>query len=196
MTFFGPSVAWIIATLVGAFVQAFLTRAVVANVEGERADFGDCIATGFRFSLPVLAIGLLAKIGMGIGLVLLIIPGIMAAVIWSVAIPAAVVERTGVIGSFGRSRDLTRGSRWKVLGLILVALVAYSLFSGLLAVFGLAFWSGPRSIAPISTAALAANILSGTLGSLLWGTIQPSLYFELRHATEGNGMDSLEDIFA
>jgi hypothetical protein len=32
--------------------------------------------------------------------------------------------------------------------------------------------------------------------NLLWGTIQPSLYIELRQAKEGGSIDSLEEVFA
>ena len=31
---------------------------------------------------------------------------------WWVYIPAIVVESKGIIGAFGRSRELTRGRRW------------------------------------------------------------------------------------
>jgi Membrane domain of glycerophosphoryl diester phosphodiesterase len=39
---------------------------------------------------------------------------------WWVYIPAIVIESQGIIAAFGRSRELTRGRRWHILGLILI----------------------------------------------------------------------------
>ncbi len=53
-------------------------------------------------------------------MVLLVVPGIIVALMWSFVTPVLVVERTGLIDTFQRSRDLTRGHRWALLGLIVV----------------------------------------------------------------------------
>ena len=51
---------------------------------------------------------------------------------WSVALPAGVIERAGVLGSLRRSRDLTRGHRWASLGVLMsILLVDGALFSAL-----------------------------------------------------------------
>ena len=42
---------------------------------------------------------------------------------WWVYIPAIVVEGKGIIEAFGRSRELTRGRRWHLLGLILIVVI-------------------------------------------------------------------------
>src|SRR6266403_470427 len=49
-------------------------------------------------------------LGIGIGFLCLIIPGILLALMWSLTIPVAVVEGTGLVGSVQRSADLTKGS--------------------------------------------------------------------------------------
>jgi uncharacterized membrane protein YeaQ/YmgE (transglycosylase-associated protein family) len=45
-----------------------------------------------------------------------------------------------------------------------------------------------------------ANIVTGVITSLilnlLWGTIQPALYIELREAKEGGSIEHLEQVFA
>jgi hypothetical protein len=38
--------------------------------------------------------------------------------------------------------------------------------------------------------------LVGTIFNTLWGTIQPSLYVELRQWKEGDRMENLEQVFA
>jgi len=53
--------------------------------------------------------GLLAGIAIGLGLLLLIVPGLYLLTIWLVIIPAIMLEGCGVSESFGRSHELARG---------------------------------------------------------------------------------------
>jgi hypothetical protein len=39
-------------------------------------------------------------------------------------------------------------------------------------------------------------MILGTIFNVLWGTIQPSLYVELRQAKEGESSESLAQVFA
>ena len=59
-------------------------------------------------SLIVFAI--LSGIAVGIGFILLIIPGLYLMTIWSVGAPAIVAERRGALEAFGRSHDLVRAT--------------------------------------------------------------------------------------
>lgn len=120
--------------LVGIF-QAAVVYGVVSDLNGRRSRFGDLLSTGLRFALPAVAISVIYGLVMGLGFVLLIVPGLMIATAWIVALPAEVVERTGIMAAFSRSGDLVRGNRWRILGLlalyfaaaILVALVMFAL---------------------------------------------------------------------
>jgi hypothetical protein len=73
-----------------------------------------------------------------VGLILLIIPGLILYAIWFVAVPACVVERLGPWTSLRRSRDLTKGHRWKLCGLALLPIIP-----SLGITFGLATAAGP-----------------------------------------------------
>ena len=50
----------------------------------------------------LLAITLLFAVGVMIGFVLIIVPGLVLLTFWSVVVPVEVLERRGVIGSFAR----------------------------------------------------------------------------------------------
>lgn len=186
--------SWLVGIAIYTVLQGALTRATVAENEGQVASFGDCIAAGLRVFLPLIGVGLIYAIAIGIGWFLLIVPGILVMIIWSVAAPALVVEREGVMASLSRSSELTKGSRWKILGLFLVLLVIYLLVSMALGLVGLA--ANPAATAPFGVVNLIATAITALVFNLLWGTIQPSLYVELRQAKEGDSADHLAQVFA
>jgi hypothetical protein len=115
---------------------------------------------------------------------------------WSVAAPTIVVERVGVFEALGRSRELTRGARWKILGTFLVLLVIYWLLSIVLGFVGLKMYGAAGAAPGLTTANLIGSIVLGTIFNVAWGTIQPSLYVELRHWKEGDSVQALHDVFA
>jgi hypothetical protein len=188
-------VSWMVSIVLSAIVQGALTRATVAENEGNRASFGDCIAAGLRVLLPLIGVGLIFGFAMTIGFILLVVPGILVMVIWSVAAPALVVERDGILQSLSRSAELTKGSRWKIFGLFLVLLVIYLLVFAVLGVVGLKSMTAAAA-GGFSLFNLLASTVTAWVFNLIWGTIQPALYIELRQSKEGDSVENLEQIFA
>src|SRR5215211_4657425 len=115
--------------------------------------------------------GILAAIGIGIGLVLLIVPGLILITIWAVVAPAIVVEGAGVIEAFGRSRDLVRGNGWPVFGAIVIAY---------LIVLGVSFVTAGVGDAIADD---AGHVILGTIGDILAAPIlalvASALFFDL-----------------
>jgi uncharacterized membrane protein len=186
--------SWILAAVIGAVVQGALTRATVADYEGHRASFGECIAAAVRVLLPLIGAGLIFAVAIMIGMFLLVVPGIIIMLMWSVAGPAIVVEHDGVMRALSRSAELTKGFRWKILGLFLVLLVVYMLLFVALGVVGLR--AMPAMGQGFDASYLIANVITAIVINLLWGTIQPALYLELRQAKEGGSLQDLEQVFA
>ena len=112
----------IVIGVVGYFwVQAALVE-LVRDVRDGRAD--RTIAETYRAVQPrlgtVVAAGILAAIGIGIGFVLLIIPGLFLLTIWSMLVPVIVIENRHAGESFTRSREVVRGNGWSVFGLLII----------------------------------------------------------------------------
>ena len=63
----------------------------------------------------LIALMLTMGAGIGIGLVLFIVPGVYLALRWSLAIPVAVLEQETIGRALSRSGDLTEGSRLRIL---------------------------------------------------------------------------------
>ena len=110
----------VIPMIVNALTQATIIYGTFQDLRGQRASIGDCIARGLGSIVPVIIGSILLALGVGVGFMLIIVPGLILIVMWWVYIPAIVVESKGIIGAFGRSRELTRGRRWHVFGLIML----------------------------------------------------------------------------
>lgn len=68
----------------------------------------------------LVGLGLISGIGILVGLILLIIPGIYLMVRWSAAVPALIAEEAGVYDSLGRSAAAVEGRFWHVFAAMLV----------------------------------------------------------------------------
>jgi hypothetical protein len=111
--------------IAGAFwLQGTLIEAV-RDVRDGRADVS--VGATFERVLPVLnrvvLAGILLGLAIGIGFLLLIVPGLVVLTLWIFVIPAIVLENRGVGESFGRSRELVRGNGWNVFGVIVLTFV-------------------------------------------------------------------------
>src|SRR6185312_8381222 len=131
-------VSMVVNTAAMIFVIQTLTYGTVQGLRGRSVSIGDCLVQGGR-RLPVgIVIGFLAYVGIVLGAVLLIVPGIILFTMWSVALPANTVERTGILASLSRSQELTRGRRWRVFGTVLVPILISAVTSWLLmGIFGI-----------------------------------------------------------
>ena len=99
--------------------------------------------------LPLIGAGILAGIGIVIGLLLLLVPGLILLTIWSVIAPVIVVEHSGVIDAFGRSRALVKGNGWQVFGVILVVFLITAIVSFVLRAIGVGISDILRDARPL-----------------------------------------------
>jgi hypothetical protein len=114
-----------IGSIVTLVLTAFFTGMVVMLVrdlqDGHRdSSLGELFSSVTPVFVPVIVVSILFGMGVAIGLVLLIIPGLILLTIWAVAIPVTVIERPGILRAFGRSRELVKGNGWQVFGTILL----------------------------------------------------------------------------
>jgi hypothetical protein len=138
---------------------------------------------------PVVALFLLQSLGLALGGVLFIVPGVLAYLSWMAAGPALVIERIGILAALRRSRALTMGSR----GRILVALLLYMAIV-------LGFWS-PELLARhfIPDAYWPITIYSGAVqifAVVLVTGFTAAVYAELRRIREGLPETGLAEVFA
>jgi hypothetical protein len=172
-------IALAVGTIAGTLYQGTVVGLVRDVQDGRRdSSAGDLVRSAMPVVLPLIGAGLLAGIAIGIGLVLLIVPGLFLLTIWAVIAPVIVVERSGVMSSFGRSRELVRGNGWQVFGAIAVAFVIVLLGSIFFGAIADAIANGPLI-------RIVFSALASTITAPVSALVAAVLYFRLR-AIEGS----------
>ncbi len=176
----------LLISLVATTLFTGMVVELVADVQDGRRDASP--GQLLRAATPVLGqlilVGIVAGIGIVIGFVLIIIPGLILITIWSVAAPVVVLEHPGVLAALGRSRGLVRGNGWQVFGVILMLYILVGVVSFIIE--GAADSAG-------SGVGIVVRVIVGVLTAPLPALAAAVLYFELRGApvsqTPGAGGD-------
>ncbi len=123
----------LVLSVVGAFwMQGALVEAI-SDVRDGRIDttIGELYGRT-RPRLPALiAAGVVAGIGIVLGLLLLIVPGLFLLTRWALIPAVIVIEKRRAGESFDRSWQLTKGFGWTVFGSLVLAFLAYIVAQGL-----------------------------------------------------------------
>jgi hypothetical protein len=114
-----------VATFAGIIVlrplsTATVTYGVLQQLRGKHPSFAECLRVGMSRTFAVLGVAIAAGLLIGLGSMLFCIPGVILSCGYYVATPAAVVEGLRVGPALQRSWDLTRGSKWVVLGIVVI----------------------------------------------------------------------------
>lgn len=124
--------------------------------------------------LALTVVGTLAIVG---GFVLLIVPGLVLLTWWFVAFQPAMTERMGWRESFGRSRQLVRGSFWQVLVAAIVLCVAVGVLD-----YGL--WRVAEGVFPDLLGAWVAGVVGDTVATAFAAALTTAAYWQLREVEQ------------
>jgi hypothetical protein len=134
------TIGGVLAFVMSFVVQAAVSRAAAQTTVGDPVDAESSYRWGFQHLGSVILIALLAGLVILVGFLLLIIPGIIAAVALSVVIPVFVFEGKRGTAALGRSWELVKGNFWHVLGTIFLAAIIAGLVTGILTALGGRNW--------------------------------------------------------
>jgi hypothetical protein len=178
------ALAELIAVIIGGFSWILQGAAATAAL----SDLGDRplgVMAALARAAPrmpiVYGLGFLATLGAVLGACLLIVPGVLLALAWSVGGSVASIENAG-FRSFGRSAELTRGSRiW-----IFMIFVAYAI-AGLIVTFAVRAVGGVTLAAstPPLWLVLGLQPLASAAVQLFSVATLVSAYIELRGVKDG-----------
>ncbi len=109
--------------LIGPFISALIVHAVRMAGQGERPTFPGVLRRGLVVLPVVAAAQIIAGIGIFLGVLAFVIPGIILTVRWAVVAQTAATERTDWPGALRRSLQLTRGQFLHVFAVVAVLTV-------------------------------------------------------------------------
>ena len=163
-----------VGSLVGYFWLAGALTEAVADIRDGRADLSlqDTFARVWPRVWTLLGAGILAGLGIALGFVLLIVPGLVLLTWWVAISPAIVLEGKGVMESFGRSRELVRGNGWPVFTVVILTLLIGLAIS--IAVGIALFWL------PEEAGGFLRGLVTGTLTAPFAALAWTLTYFRLR----------------
>jgi len=157
--------------------------------------------TALRRAAPyigrILLCSMLTALAVGVGFFIFVIPGIVLIAGLILAVPSLVIEpRLSASAALSRSWELTRGSRWRMFGLLLVLVILLYIpiaaIGGLVAVFvpgaGSVF---ARPGVTVSVAAVAISGLAQIFIYPLFYCVLTVAYYDLRVRKEGFDLEVL-----
>jgi hypothetical protein len=163
--------------LVQPLISALHIHAVMQIGEGQRPRLGQVARRGLGVLPEVAAAVIAAGLGIGLGFLAFIIPGILLALRWSVVAQTAAVEHDGWLPALRRSGELTRSNYLHILGLLIVTA---ALAGGV---------TLAASAIPLGSTAGAASVALGigvrTITASFTALTLALLYFDLRARTRG-----------
>jgi hypothetical protein len=168
--------------LVGPLISALHIHAVALISDGEKPRLGEVALRGLRV-LPVVAAAVVASgLGIALGLLALIVPGILLSLRWAVVAQVASMEHEGWIPALDGSRQLTRGHYLHILGLGVIVTI---LTGGLtLSARAIPTGAGAGSVA----LSIATHTLTASFSALVFAI----LYFDLRARRAGSSAGTSE----
>ena len=149
-----------------ALVQGGLVEIVRGlHVDGDdEASVGEALGRAGGSVLKLVRVSLLSSLGIGVGFLLLVVPGCVLAARWAVAVPVAMLEDGTARDALRRSREIVDGNGWSVFkvlfavglltGIVTIPFVTVSASAG---TFG---WWVAVTIASMLTAPYAAHALT------------------------------------
>jgi hypothetical protein len=171
------------------FISAILawgtvSRMLVEAYTGHTTSFTESLSYVSRNFVGLAILAIVAGIGLFVGYVLIIIPGIFLTIAWCVAVPALVFEDTGVFGSLQRSWDLVKNNWWSTFIALLptvLIVIAVSVALGK----ALSGSASSNSINSILWLGAAGRAIGAILTYPLIAAITTVIYVNLRVKKEG-----------
>lgn len=189
VTMVGPfGLLWL---LLYPFLKLFMTGIAVDTLADRPVAPAATLRMALRRTLPALGMLMLFGIALMVGMVLFVVPALMLVLTWFVVLPVMAAEGQGPIEAFGRSSDLMRGVRWRLLLLLVLVGLLWLVVSGMIQGLALGLLGAND---PWLSAAMQAFF--STLLGVFPAVGAAAVYHEARTAKEGAGNHDLTDVFA
>lgn len=179
--------------LVGSMITGYLLQSLVVRVvlrdKGEaKLGLGAAFGASLQRILTVFFLLILMFLGVTLGTALLIVPGLILGTMWCVAIPALIVEGIGPFKALGRSQALTKGHRWPIFGMFVLAGVLS--FVVTFAGYRFDFAAMASSTQVMDMPQILLNAAIAALTAVIFSCGLAAIYAELRLIKDGTTRDA------
>jgi len=165
-----------------ALLEAAVMYGVIEDRSGRKRALSELASFGLGAAPALVAISLMFGVVFGVGLLLLVVPGLIILTRWMVAAPARIAEGAGISRAFSRSAALTHGNRGAVLAIVVLFSLPIWLITSVL--LGSAVALSPATFDPVAASLSIPYILTSALLNVVVGVIGSagvaSVYCELR----------------
>ena len=179
-------VGWLVIMVIIPITQTVLYHAAFQDMLGRPIRVGDSLALELRRFFPILGAVICMGVLIILGFMLLVVPGIILATALAITIPVCVVEQIGPFASIRRSAFLTKGNRWRILGIWLLVAVVTLVASGLALLFKHALGMDAGAILGFVMQSVVSAFT--TLAAVV-------MYHDLRVAKEGVDTNRIAAVF-
>jgi len=172
--------------LVSLLTTAGCVKAVSDAYLGGEPGIASSLGFAVRRAVALFGMYIVYVLGLALGFVALIIPGIWLYGAWSVSAPALLIEGRSPVGALARSRQLVRGRWWPAAGVVLVAFVMVGVVGGVLSgALGALVLTGKGSVVVNVIAVSFASAISSVLVRPFQAAVTTVLYYDLRVRRDG-----------
>jgi hypothetical protein len=184
-----------VGLITSALVTAACVRAVSDLYLGAPTSFEKSLRFAARRLPAYLVMQVLTLLGLVIGFLMLIIPGIWLYGSWVVSAPALLIEGLSPPRALGRSHQLVDGRWFPTAGVALVAIVMSGLVSAAFQalIVGVGFIPGQPPVLVGVTLVTIAGAISSIIVTPFVATVWTILYYDLRIRREGYDVDLLAE---
>jgi hypothetical protein len=178
----------LVGDMMGRISQAMVIYGAFQAVRGQPVSLVESLRVGSRRIIPVIGLAISAMVLAALGFALLLVPGVIVVTMLFVAAPVCVVERLGPFSSMERSAQLTKGHRWKIFGLLLLALVPT-------AIVGVMFDTLDEMADAGGVLASVGQVMADAIWGAVYAVVVIATYHELRAVKEGVDTAQLAAVF-
>lgn len=178
----------------GSLISGCIIYGSFSTLKGVQVKTSDSISVAVSRFMAVFGTAFIVGILCMLGMVMCIVPGIIASIFLYVATPAAVLEKLGPIEAINRSIELTEGNKLNifllsiiVFGLMIVVFFGLGMFEG---IFEMAIKSKDVLILTKSAFAFTAYVLE-TFITAWSATLVTVVYHDLHKLREGSDINDL-----
>jgi len=177
---FAVLLALVISLVAGSLFTGMVVE-LVADIQDGRRDSspGQLLRAATPFIAQLILVGIVAGVGIVVGFIIFVIPGLILITIWSVFVPVIVLEHPQGLGALSRSRELVRGNGWRVFGVILVLFVLVVVISSVIEAAADSAGTG---------VGIVVRVVIGVLTAPISALAAAVLYFELRGGTPSESL--------